>query len=198
MLDILGYSHFNVKEKAMFRNYLRAAMLATLFASFSAHAGLITSLSNLEIDGTHYNVTFNVGQSFNDLFDNDGDGIFNDHDGSVFNTAPLFWGDEAGAKSAAEAIIAALGDTDLTNTSTDAFIIPHQINTTDISRYFGFGDEHTDPANDNLRSIAATVTGLHVNFPIATFQKVPEPPTIALIGLALGMMGLMGRRRRVC
>lgn len=186
----------------MILNFLRAAILVISLGSFSAHAALITSLSNVNIDGTLYNVTFHAGQSFNDLFDNDGDKSFTDSDGSEFNRAPHFWGDEAGAMSAANAIIAALGDTDLTNSFangsfTDSFNIPFEINANNTSRYRGYGDEFTDPANDNLRSISATFTGTHGNFPVATFQKVPTPPTIALIGLVLGIMGFMGRQRRV-
>ncbi len=177
---------------------LRAALLAMLLASFSAHATLITSLSNINIDGTLYNVTFHAGQSFNDLFDDDGDRIFNDNDGSEFDRDPTFWGDIAGAQLAAEAIMAALGDSDTTNTGTDAFNIPVEFNTTNTNRYLGQGDEFTATDSDNLRSTSATFNGMHNNFPIASFQEVPTPPTLALTALALGIMGFMGRRRRVC
>jgi hypothetical protein len=57
----------------------------------SAHAALVTELADVDINGTFYDVTFHTALSFNDLWDGDGNGDFG-ADGSIFDSAPTFWG----------------------------------------------------------------------------------------------------------
>ncbi|MCB1936440.1 MAG: PEP-CTERM sorting domain-containing protein [Nitrosomonas sp.] len=186
----------------MLLNFLRAALLVISLSSFSAHAVLVTSLSNLDIGGTKYNVTFHSDISFNDLFDKDNDGIFNDNDGSVFNRAPTFFGNIAGAGIAADAIINALGTTDHTYQTTtgnlrDLFYVPHTIFGHTNTQIGYMTDDFSSLTSDSrVRGDIGRTTSNRI--PFVSFEAVPTPPTLALAGLALGIMGMMGRRRREC
>ncbi|MBL3591738.1 MAG: hypothetical protein JMN24_18455 [gamma proteobacterium endosymbiont of Lamellibrachia anaximandri] len=74
----------------------------------SANADVVTELLSLDIGGTPYDVTFhtNSNESFNYLWDSNGDGVFGD---GFFASAPTFWGDATGAVAARNAIAGALG-----------------------------------------------------------------------------------------
>ncbi len=193
----------------MFTNFLRAAILVMSLSSFSAHAVLVTSLSNLNIGGTLYNAAFHDGKPFDDLFDADNNAVFDDADGSMFNRAPTFWNNPTLALAAANTIAAALGSDDHTSMSSgptgivlsDGFFVPFDIisSTAFIHNFQGAADDDTTLAADIV--IDNEFYGQsHVGAPIVTFQRVsttvPLPSTLALTGLVLGIMGFIGRRRR--
>ena len=178
-------------------------------SSFSAHAILVTSLSNLNIGGTFYNATFHDGKPFDDLFDADNNAVFNDADGSMFDRDPTFWKNPTLALAAANTIAAALGSDDHTSTSSgptgivlsDEFFVPFEIISTSpvIHNFQGAGDENTALSVESV--VGSEFIGQsQVDAPIVTFQRVsttvPLPSTLALTGLVLGIMGFMGRRRR--
>ncbi len=189
----------------MFHKVFRAALLVILLTSFSAHATLIKSLPNLDIDGTKYNVTFH-DKSFNALFDKDGDGQYNDNDGSIFNRAPIFFGNKSAAESASIAIIGALGKSDWTKSigplRSDVALVPYRsINIGSPSNPYYRIDLWRD--GTLARTTDANIESFVVaqdapKYTTATFERVPTPSTIALASLALGIMGVMGRRRRAC
>ncbi len=190
----------------MILNFLRATILFISIGSFSAHAGLITSLSNINIGGTLYIATFHPGQSFNDLFDKNGDGIFNDNNGSTFNRAPQFWGNASLASLAASAVHAALPDPfvdhfdEKTGRLTDGYLIPHErvAGVRGNPRILSAGDFDPATSVDTIRPlIGSRSINSNDDYTYVTFSHVPTPSTLALISLALGIMGFMGRRRRV-
>ena len=91
-------------------------MTAALWLPGSTQAALISTLENIDIEGVLYNITFHTDpgfRTFNQIWDADGDGIFGGST-SLFDAAPTFWGNESGARSAATAIMAALGTGDWT------------------------------------------------------------------------------------
>lgn len=189
----------------MFLNYLRAALLVISLSSVSSQAALITSLNNLNIGGTLYNAQFNVGFSFNELFDADANKIFGD-DSSMFNRAPTFWGDQTSAILASNAIITALSQNDYTvvtpsNNLSDSFIIPWGFHATP-ALYVAITDGSTSLVNDLSDGRFPRRNETLPSRPLVTFKlassSIPTPPTLALTGLALGIMVFMGRRRRVC
>ena len=175
-----------------------------LVLSTSVNAALITNLSNLDINGTNYDVTFHTGagDSFNALWDANDDGIFGGG-GSTFATAPMFWGSSTEAGDAAIAILNALGSVDWTTTSmSDGFVIPYNVYQGDgltpgsdsISNTY---DVYT-ALEDDERAWGSTLTDTTVwsNRPIASFSvtTVPIPAAVWLFGS--GLLGLIGVARR--
>lgn len=187
-----------IKEEMMILNTLRAAVLVILLSAYSANSALITNLSNLDIGGTLYDVTFITSNSFNTIFDVDNDLNFGEGDGSLIDRAPIFFGNLSGAEAAGAAIITALGTNDVTNAlGRDSFLIP--VDNPTRFHVNGVTDLRSAPGNDFLdtRLIGTRSTGS----PIATFEltaqnNVPTPSTIALAGIALALMGGVLERRR--
>ncbi len=189
----------------MMRHIFRAAILTVTLYSFSAHSAFITNINNLDIGGTRYNVTFHRFLSFDELFDADGDRAFADSDGALFNRAPTFFSNPGQAFLAASAIIAELGSVDHTVPAgtlpglgaLDSFAVP--ISPAPQGLYNAYVDDDRSLLVDTAPMIRGDIsTRPHLFYPIATFQKIPTPPTVGLIVLALAVMGALGRRRRVC
>ena len=180
----------------MNKSRLLGAVCALTIAAYasSANAVLVTEILGLDINGTSYDVTFysGAGDTFNALWDSNGDEIFG-NDSSVFNAAPTFWGDEAGATSATLAIMAALGTVDTTNGPYDSFSVPFGRASTSILRCI---DAHISPTTDAYNCTgttdAASIGGAtgYVSFTSA----VPVPAAVWLFGS--GLLGLIGLARR--
>ena len=184
-------------------NLLRATLLlVSVHLSPTAHAALVTNLNNISIDGALYDVTFHTGteNKFNSLWDSNGDHVFG-NDSSVFNAAPTFFGDQAGANLAAAAIIEALGLIDGTiSTTSDDFFVGYQ--------YFGGGvgvvkDGDTDVTIDFVFDHgAANGFGLNPAFVFGSvswvsFQEVSAVPVPAAAWLfGSGLLGLVAVARR--
>lgn len=193
----------------MRRNTFGALALTLIIFSTPAHSALITSLSNLNIGGTLYNVTFNNTNTFNEIFDVDSDGIFGEGDGSLIDRAPTFLFNASLAEDAANAVITALGTIDHTSTAPglllDGFVIPFDLNIFNPQNdsYLGFQDANVFSTSDDSvrRQFFRTDSALNL-LPIATFDlaspsAVSTPPTLALASLALALMGFLGRCLRV-
>lgn len=180
----------------------RAAIIFALVLPSLGNAALIEKINNLEIGGILYDVTFQF-ESFNDLFDKNGNNIFGEGDGADINRAPTFFGSPGDAADAALSILNFLGDDGFTSTSIngprDGFIVP---SASDISLsgfrdlFIGLLDDEVVLDTITLRDFSSSVT------PIATFElsstsPIPVPSTVALAGLALVMITVVGYRQRV-
>jgi hypothetical protein len=162
-------------------------------------------IQNLDIGGTLNDVTFHE-ENFNDLWDGDNDGLFG-ADGSVFDTAPTFWGNQSGAEQAADAIIAELGLIDETITGSDTFSIPFGANS---SAGLTAGTDQIDLVLDDFVPVDVDVrrTGLSdrneltivIGYPYASFAPsqphgAPVPFTPALLAPALLGIAAINKRR---
>jgi len=184
---------------------LAASLVVTV--SPHANAAIIDSISNLDINGTAYDVTFHTGSvSFNDLWDADDDGIFGGG-GSVFSTQPTFWLDQAAAFAARAAVVAALGSIDGWSAVSDGVAVPcgtESLCSTSINAgpelilYAIDGD--TSYPSDVLSSAVAEDSQRAIgsgNFAIASFApsgSAPAPITPAL--LIPGLVAIAGIRKR--
>jgi hypothetical protein len=190
---------FSTARRALRQLKWGVVLLAALLLPLTAFAApvQITSISGLHINTEIYDVAFAYG-SFNTLFDKDDDRIFGEADGSAFNHAPTFWGDQAGAMAAAQAIINELGTNSyLSNyfgSLVDSFFVPYGDSYGNISLY---EDYDSDMEKDTLQVdwyLDNAYSGLN---PIAVFTKISTVPVpSAILFLASGILGLAGVRRR--
>ena len=177
----------------------KSRLLRVIYASFLAiatnevNAAAVSSIYGLDINGTAYDVTFHSLTTFQALWDNDADKTFGDNDGSMFNTAPTFWGDPAMAEIAASQILNYLGSTHTVNGGGDAFYVPYEwgpSTTVTIA-----GDAHPSPETE----IFTTTSGVDYEsvtaggFASFTITAVPLPATLWLFGS--GLLGLVGISR---
>ena len=201
----------------MNKSHLTGACCAFLLIAMSitAQAAVINPISGLNIGGTLYNVTFHdqPGATFNALWDLNDNGVFGD-DGSLFSTAPTFWGNEPGAIIAATAIMQSLGDAHATSSKTgaarDGFLIPWgiSIDNFDCAAVINStGPQYVCAAADATALLVDTIisgptgrldydTFLVGFFPYASFlsTSVPIPAAVWLFGS--GLLGLIGISRR--
>jgi len=175
-------------------------LIAALVMPFSVNAAFVSSISNLEISGSYYDVQFYNTDSytFNDLWDVDADKVFGEADGSIFNTAPTFWGDDSGAIAAATAIVDYLGSTHWTNPNNTTWdrvgVVTGYFSNGNVSVW---GDIDGGLASDSITNFAKTPGGLGGGIAMATFTEVsavPLPAALWLFGPAL--LGFMGFRRK--
>ncbi len=170
----------------------------------SANAALVTELLGLDVDGTLYDVTLHTGgDEFIDLWDGDNDGVF-EADGSLFDSAPTFWGDSAGAQAAAESIIVALGVDDCTGLflggGCDSFRVPFQFPGLRSVEVYTDLSAVLDIDEVGLRTDRVDRARREAFRPYASFTRaseVPVPATVWLFGTALiGLVGFSKRKSR--
>ncbi len=163
------------------------------FMAASANAAVVSTINGLDIGGTLYDVTIhnNPEMTFNELWDSNDDGIFG-NDSSVFNAQPIFWGNQALAISAVQAIITHLGVSDITsfNQSSDFAFVP-----------YGFtpsGSIQIATDGNPAPGIDVTITALALdneNAKWVSFEAAVPVPAAAWL-FASGLLGLVGFARR--
>ena len=182
---------------------MKKSQLVSTMCAFSiavlantTQAAVVTGLSNLDIDGTSYDVTFHIGKTFNELWDGDGDQAFGD-DGSEFSSQPTFWGNGIGATAAANAIIAALGTTDGISLTSDGFQVPYQFpSLTQTTSCVDFTLSYTSETQScTFLNVTGELSNVP-NWPYASFatSAVPVPAAAWLFGSAL--LGLVAVKRK--
>jgi len=178
------------------------SIVILLVSASGVNAGLITSLSGVDVEGTLYDVSFHARTSFDSLWDADRDGVYDDLDGSVFNSAPMFFGDSTLAAKAALAVILALGNVDFVlpaaGSPFDRFIVPAEILPGHF--FYFWTDRDRRPNVDRLFgeqwSTGAVRDGSGpLVFASFTPHQVPEPTTLFLFALGLSGFGIIRRKR---
>jgi hypothetical protein len=182
-----------------------AVLLLILFINHNSVMGAVaTSIPNLMIDGTRYDVTFHPGLTFNDIWDENEDGIFG-NDESLLNRSPLFWGTYWGrgtSYSAANAIMHELGDVDGWSLGSDAFCVPG-----DGGAHYEYPrfvsarcDSYAEYVYDSIDAYDVVNAGMSfsnttwVSFSPSTV--VPLPSTVLLFSSALALISLIEVTRR--
>ncbi|MBT3045662.1 MAG: hypothetical protein AB2637_12380 [Candidatus Thiodiazotropha sp.] len=175
--------------------------ISAQFLILSAYAPLsqaatITYFQNLNIGGSLYNATIHTSGSFNTIWDNNGNGVFGDSDGSIINHSPTFW-QSSNASLAAQAVIDALGTSDTYDGLHDRIAVPYD---TTASNTLVYIDRFNGLTNDELWGPTGLLpsddyTILFPSNPIAyvSFENaspVPIPAAVWLFGT--GVIGLLG------
>ena len=155
----------------------------------AAQAAHVTAISNLDIGGIFYNVTF-VHDSFVDIFDADGDYSFD----AAGDKRPEFWGNPAGAATAGLAIMNALGSEGWTYGGKDTAAVPFNVHPN--GNILAAVDVRTAPNTDifyeNLGMGAAESDQTYAVF--TTGVPVPVPSSIVLLGA--GLFLIAGKKRK--
>ncbi len=161
--------------------------------------GHVQSITDLMVGGTSYDATFHKGSgvTFNSLWDNDGDKSFDDNDGSLFNHAPVFMGNDQLAKEATNQIMAVLGasyTTSRTYTDLDYFYVPYSYDPGGIWARFDSYGAKLDVDILGLLQVNPTLTYV---VPYVSFQvsSVPIPAALWLFSSALAGFGFIGRKK---
>ncbi len=185
-------------------------LLVLLSSGISTASGaIVTSLSNLEIAGSYYDVTIHTPGSFNDIWDSDGNGVFGEGGATFIDRAPQFWGASAAAWLAQSAVMAALGTEHTWNGSSDRIMTPFAFgNGTAFlpdSRVLFWYDHDPMPGGELL---FATKLERHIGLSDPTSPSglayvsyepvthVPLPPALWLFGSVLTGYGLWARKRK--
>jgi hypothetical protein len=193
-----------------FNRFILTCLALLVMGVSTANAALVSQLSGVNVDGTLYDVTFHTDpfDSFNALWDGNDDGLFG-VDGSLFDTAPTFWGNQIGAMAAVTAVMSALGTEDTLSSRFpwDAFQVPYQYhNPPTHDRVLVWIDSYNDPlVDEGSQSLARDNSPVepHVKAgapPYATFTPtaVPVPAAVWLFGSALiGLVGVSKRKYRI-
>lgn len=178
-------------------------LIAALAMPFSSNAAFVSSINNLDIAGTLYDVTLwdSAGaESFNTLWDANNDKTVGD--GSL-GTAPTFWGNSSGAETAALAVMTYLGTdswTESVNTSWDRVAVAYDF--WGNGNLKAWGDSNGSLTTDSLTAttLSPSTTGAggnsyaYLSFTEADVPAIPLPAALWLFGPAL--LGFMGFRRK--
>lgn len=179
-------------------------LLVIFFFTIDGQAALVTHIERLDIGGVFYEVSINAGESFNTLWDADGDGTFG-NDTSIISAKPTFWENGALAATAAQALVdyfAADGSSGTTASAVcapggfcDGFIIPVSRNVQDGTLSVLL-DNYALPEIDSIITLngfssnVATQFNHLVSFRLAP-PSIPETTKVPLIGLVpLTLLGL--------
>jgi hypothetical protein len=158
------------------------AAMALMFGGGGASAAfpqIVSGLKNVDVNGTLYDVTFNVGYSFDQLFDGTpADKIFGGT-GSVYQHAPTFWNNPFAALDAYNAIAARLGvgDTIAGLNNSDAFFVTY-------ARPFGATSSTIEAYRDNA-ALPNVDTLLHTYFNGTADLTVTSNISIASFAVAV-------------
>jgi hypothetical protein len=187
-------------------------LAASLFVTVSPHANaaIIDFISNLDINGTAYDVTFHTDSvSFNDLWDADDDGIFGGGS-SIFSSQPAFWLDKAAALAAQSAVILELGTLVGWNSLYDSLVIPCGTNgdcTTSITAFrdiiFSSVDGGTSYSDDSVNFAGLSdiqprggiQPNAYASFTLSGAAPSPITPALLIPGL-VAIAGIRKRRKK--
>jgi hypothetical protein len=180
-----------------FNRYLLISMAMLGMSVSYANAASVSGLQNVDIGGTLYDVTFHSNLSFYELWDGNIDGNF-EPDGSVFDGAPTFWGDELLAESAATAVMSKLGVFDtVLDSAGDGFAVPYAHKDSSSIGLVKIWFEYYPHLGADLLFYDTRYyfTGSS-DVPYASFavSAVPVPAAVWLFGTAL--IGLVGFSKR--
>ncbi|MCK5354882.1 MAG: PEP-CTERM sorting domain-containing protein [Methyloprofundus sp.] len=186
----------------MKKNLLALPLIIAASLTQPVSAGTITSLSNLDILGTSYNVTFHntTITTFADLWDTDG-GLKNTGvaSGLFGGKLPTFWGNSTGAHAAADAISLALGDSNDfggASTGSDRFYVAYDFFSN--GNVATWADQMAALNNDDVINTAISRTTVNGWVVLPSFEEsasaVPEPTSLAL--LAFGLTGFFFSKKR--
>jgi hypothetical protein len=183
------------------KNVLRAtAAVALLGLASPSWAAIVvtyngsnqpTLIEDLVIDGDVFDVTIQYNTSFNYLYTED----------NPPDPLPYFWDNQTGAKAAANAILKALNDdgpkVPTTEFASNIVGVPYAATSgLDVVSMFDVGySNFSTPYSLSPVSLQRDASGPTRGF--ATFSPaaaVPEPGTLALLGL--GVAGIVAMRRR--
>lgn len=175
------------------------------FNPLISEAAVITSIPNLDINGTSYDVTIHTSGTYEDIWGSNPSPSTGLGSGGLLDSGPEFWGNGTGMSYAVNAIRDALGTVDTWNGTSDSVMVPYQFYPAGPPDYIpnvfiqiGVDWNNDTAADYNITgriypdaSVPQNLTG---TFAYASFEaSVPIPSAIWLLGSAF--IGLLGFRR---
>lgn len=187
------------------KSILRALPIILTLTPQISHSAVVTELSSLNIGGILYDATIHISaspNSFNTVWDADGDIIFGEGDASLVDHAPMFMHDNNLALAAASTVIGVLGSLNTFDGSFDGILLPSIAwdGTFDTigEQLIVYTDPNSTPGTDLLESKvyfpedAQPTTHRWVSFELSA-TPVPLPPTMFM--LVSGLLALVGFRK---
>ncbi len=182
------------------QKFLSAFVLAVALLSGAslAQAGVITNASGhatgitgLKIPGGFYDVSFKIG-SFNDVFGSD----------PMPDLTPTFAGDNVTPFAAIEAIVEELNDAavalvaDQSGATGNFILVPYEFAANMLAATTQFNEPLPWTALLTLTGGRDTTSVGEFTFAFAVFTPaIPEPGTLALLGLGLAALGFARRKQ---